>query len=212
MLEQGRSWGLRAEHTLPLAGGRFLRTGLELATGRLDYQGSGTLDQVPDSRAEARLLLGQDLALGARAVLAPYLGFGLRMTWNDLRGTTSTGARGYRREASLLYLPAGCALRLALGGGWVLAPAAEYAWLLQGRAVSRLGDAGSGLATAVNHPAGGHGCLLRLDLERGRWRFGPWLQSWTLGASERVPIGRGYAAQEPGNTTREAGLGFTWRF
>jgi len=95
---------------------------------------------------------------------------------------------------------------LVLGGGWVCVPAAEYDWVLGAREVSRLGDAGTGLGDAVNHP--GHGWRVQAMLERGRLALGPWVQGWSLDASDTVPVGRGYTAQEPGNATREAGLGY----
>ena len=72
----------------------FLRVDLRVSRGILDYEGSGTLEDVPDWLVEARALYGRDLPLGSRVSLSPYFGLGFRYLKNDLRGTTSTGAAG----------------------------------------------------------------------------------------------------------------------
>lgn len=210
--QEGALWGAAAGCTLSAGDRLFLRAGLDWAQGRLRYQGSGTLDGVPDSRLEARLTLGRDFSPSPGVALAPYAGLGLRLAWNDLRGTTSSGARGYRREAALQFLPLGCTLRVALGGAWVLAPAAEVAWVFKAREVSRFSDAGQGLDDAFNRAGSGQGRRLAVLLEHGPCSFGPWLQTWEVGASDQTAIGRGFTAQEPLNRTREAGLTLTWRF
>jgi hypothetical protein len=210
--ERGVMAGLSAAYGFPFGRRARLRADLEYLQGRLRYRGSGILDGVPDTRLEPRLTFGWDCFPWARAGLSPYLGYGLRLTWNDLRGTTSTGARGYRRDATYRYLPLGCTARVAAGRGWVLAPTLEYDWLLGARVASMLGDANTSFTEAINHPGGGHGVRASVLAERGRVAFGPWVQSWSLGASETVPIGAGYTAQEPGNRTLETGLAVTWRF
>ena len=211
--ETGARWGLVAGWVQPVPGGSgWLRGGLEVATGRLRYQGSGTLDGVPDTRLEGRGVAGQDFLAAPDLVLAPYLGLGQRQVWDDLRGTTSSGARGYRRETRLVYLPAGGTARMELGGGWTGSFTAEYDWVLSARATSRLGDAGTGLDTALTRPGGGHGFRLELNLGRGQLAFGPWLQGWDMQASDTVPVGQNTFAQEPANRTREGGLLVTWRF
>lgn len=210
--EQGMAWGALAGGTVAAGLGWHLGAGLEWDHGRVRYQGSGSRSGVPDDQLDCHLALGRDWALGQRAVLAPWTGFGVRMEWNDLRGTTSTGALGYRRASTLKYVPLGCAVRVALGCAWVFAPMVEYDWVVRARAVSRLGDAGTGLGTALNHPDSGHGWRLEVMAETRRTAFGPWLRYWSLGASDTVPVGQGYRAQEPGNSTLEAGVRATWRF
>jgi hypothetical protein len=44
----------------------------------------------------------------------PYAGLGFRYLYNDLRGTSSTGAIGYRRESHYFYVPLGVTLRVPL--------------------------------------------------------------------------------------------------
>ena len=210
--EQGLGWGALAGAAFSAGRGWHLRTGLEWDHGRIRYQGSGSMSGVPDDRLDVDLALGPDWVLGPRTVLAPFTGFGVRMEWNDLRGATSTGAMGYRRESSLKYVPLGCAVRVALGCAWVLVPAVEYDWVAQARMVSRLGDAGTGLGTAINHPDSGHGWRVGVTAETGRTAFGPWLRYWRLGASDKVAVGRGYWAQEPENRSLEVGFRATWRF
>jgi len=63
---------------------------------------------------------------------SPYAGFAFRYLYNDLRGTTSTGAIGYRRDSSYFYVPLGVTLRMQLGSDWALAPQVEYKGLIHG--------------------------------------------------------------------------------
>jgi hypothetical protein len=67
--------------------------------GELGYLGSGTLDGVPDHLLEVRMLAGRDYPRGSLA-WSPYVGAAFRYLYNDLRGVSSTGQRGYRRESA----------------------------------------------------------------------------------------------------------------
>lgn len=208
-----RTWAAGASWTLAGGAGRpFLTLEGEAGTGSGRYQGSGTLDGVPERRTDFRIRAGRDFFPSPRLVLAPYLGWGQRDLGSDLRGVTSSGALGYRRESTYRYLPAGCTARVPAGPGQALAATVEYAFLLGGTQVSRLSDAQLGFRDAVNHQAGGHGFRLALTLERGRAAFGPWLRTWDIAASDTVLVGRATAAQEPRNHTRELGVGLDWRF
>jgi hypothetical protein len=203
----GTKWGAAVGCTLPgLPGGCHLQAGLEASWGALGYRGSGSLERVPEVRLEPRILLGRDFAPAAWLGLSPFIGFGQRSAWNDLRGTTSTGARGYRRESRVRYLPVGCWLRVPVGPGRLLAGCLEWDPVLQARAISRFTDVGGGYQDAINHPGGGRGFRTCILFESGTCSVGPWLQEWRLDRSEWTPIGRGTRAQEPANRTREAGL------
>jgi hypothetical protein len=203
----GTKWGAAVGYTLPgLAGGCHLEAGLEASWGGLTYQGSGTLERVPDSRLEPRILVGRDFAPAGWLGLSPFIGFGQRSTWNDLRGITSTGASGYRRESRVRYLPVGCWLRVPVGPGRLLAACLEWDPVFQARAISRFTDVDGGYQDAINHPGGGQGFRTSIRFESGAWSVGPWLQEWRLDRSDQVPIGRGTLALEPASRTREAGL------
>ncbi|MGC2517834.1 MAG: outer membrane beta-barrel protein [Burkholderiales bacterium] len=185
---------------------------LRLAYGRLKYEGSGTADSEPDLILETRAAVGRDFFPGGGVSLSPYLGLGYRYLFNDLRGTSSTGAIGYRRYSTYVYVPLGLTTRFSAGESWVIAPTVEYDYLIRGTQKSQLTDAGLGFTDATNEQDKGRGYRLSLMVENGFWAFGPWTQYWNIKDSDIVPIGFGRGAQEPRNQTREYGLELKYRF
>jgi hypothetical protein len=179
--------------------------------GELEYQGSGTLRGVPDYLFEMRALVGKDMRAGG-VVWVPFVGLGYRSLYNDLRGTTSTGALGYRRLSRYWYVPMGLGLRLGIGAGLVLAPQVEYDAFTSGRQRSYLGDTGIGFNDVTNRQHHGRGYRAQLMLEGRRWAFGPWTHYWKVKDSDIQPIGLGFAGLEPANWTRESGVELRYRF
>lgn len=177
----------------------------------LEYQGSGVLTDVPDYILELRVLAGRDYAAGS-VLWSPYLGAGFRYLHNDLRGVTSTGAIGYRRESNYFYLPLGVTLRMPLAGGWVFAPLLEYDVFVHGVQRSYLSDTGLGLPDVSNEQSRGRGYRVQLMFESRRWTVGPWLHFWDVEDSEPQTIAPGLAVYEPANETREAGVELRYRF
>jgi len=193
----------------------FARLELRASYGSLDYAGTGTISGVPDYIVEARGLVGTDLA-GANASLSPYLGFGYRYLFNDLRGYGSNSG-GYRRYSTYLYVPVGVTVRFPMRNGWVLAPTLEGDIFLQGTQVSNLSDTGiPGYIDVTNRQDSGKGYRASAMLERGRWAFGAWMQYWHIGASDvqfaGVVQGIPRTGQEPENFTREYGIEARYRF
>jgi hypothetical protein len=180
--------------------------------GSLDYEGSGTMGNVPDSIIEARAVIGRDYVVSDNVALSPYIGLGFRYLYDDLRGYTSTGAAGYRRYSYYIYAPIGMTLRVRTGDQWVIAPTLEYDAFLGGRQYSKLSDANLGLPDASNTQKQGRGYRAYLMLETGHWSFGPWLHYWNIKDSDIVPIAPGLAGMEPANWTREYGLELRYRF
>ncbi len=210
---KGDRLGVTGAYTLTGSNRAYGRVELRLSYGELDYQGSGTLNNVPDQLFEARLLAGRDYAAGAKLVWSPYLGFGFRYLYNDLRGTTSTGAIGYRRDSSYFYVPLGVTLRMQLGSDWTMAPQVEYKGFVHGVQRSYLSDTGiPGLNDVTNQQRHGRGYRVQLMFESRRWSFGPWLDYWDIKDSDVQPIGMGLAGYEPANWTREAGVELRYRF
>ena len=192
----------------------YSRIDLRASYGKLKYesQGTGTMDDVPNSIAEARAVVGKDFLVSDNVALSPYIGLGYRYLYNNLRGYSSTGADGYRRYSHYVYVPVGVTLRMRTGGQWVIAPTLEYDAFLGGKQYSKLSDTNSGLSDASNKQNDGRGYRAYLMLENGHWSFGPWLQYWNIKDSDIVPIGLGKAAMEPANWTREYGLELRYRF
>ena len=190
----------------------YTRIDLRASYGSLKYEGSGTLDDVPDWISEARAVVGRDYLMGNSAALSPYIGLGYRYLYNDLRGYSSTGAVGYQRVSQYVYVPVGLTARFRTGERWVIAPTVEYDAFLGGRQYSKLTDTGIGYSDASNRQHDGRGYRAYLMLESGHWAFGPWLHYWKIKDSDIVPIGLGYTAMEPANWTREYGVELRYRF
>jgi len=208
---KGERVGAAASYTFASERRTYSRFEVRWSYGELEYEGSGTLQGVPDYVLEARVLAGRDYAAG-RLAWSPYLGAGLRLLHNDLRGVSSTGQRGYRRESSYFYVPLGLILRVPLGAGWVLAPRLEYDGFVRGVQRSYLSDTGLGANNVTNGQRRGRGYRVQLMLEGRRWSLGPWLDYWKVKDSDVQPIGLGLAGLEPANWTREAGVEVRYRF
>ena len=211
---EGERMGFVGAYTATAPNRVFTRIDLRVSYGLLEYEsvGTGTLDDVPDWLAEARVVVGRDYLPGDSYALSPYIGFGYRYLYNDLRGYTSTGAVGYQRYSRYYYIPVGLTARFRAGGRWVIAPTAEYDLFLKGRQESKLSDTGLGLPDVKNDQNNGRGYRAYLMFENGRWAFGPWFHYWKIKDSEIEPIGGGLAVLEPENSTREYGLELRFRF
>lgn len=210
----GSQSGVRGAYTRGFADTLFGRTEVRAAYGEPDYRSadSGGADAQPNFIFETRALIGRDFFPAAGVALAPYAGIGYRYLYSDLRGETSTGAVGYRRYSQYAYLPFGLAARFGLGEQWVLVPTVEYDYFVAGRQQSMLSDTGLGLADAKNRQNKGLGYRAALMLEHGHFRVGPWVQVWTIKASETVRVSATLVGREPRNDTREAGLAVDYRF
>lgn len=207
----GERIGATVAYTVANERRTYMRFELRYSYGELEYQGSGTLDGAPDHLFEVRSLAGRDFRTGA-LVWSPYLGFGMRYLYNDLRGITSTGAIGYQRESNYFYMPLGITLRVPLGEHWVLAPQIEYDGFLKGAQHSYLADTGLGFNNVTNWQRRGRGYRAQLMFEGRRWSFGPWMNYWQIKDSEIQPIGAGFIGLEPENWTRESGVELRYRF
>lgn len=190
----------------------FIQFEVRYADGRMKYEGSGIKKDVPEKTVEGRMVFGKDFFPRVNSSLTPYVGLGFRYLHSDLRGTTSTGALGYRRTSHYTYLPFGLNMRFNLSSGWILAPTGEFDVFLGGRQESVLSDTGLGYSDASNGQEKGYGYRAALFFEKGRIAFGPWLHYWSIQKSDLSDVGRGRVAYEPKNWTREIGTEFRYRF
>jgi len=204
--------GVTGAYTYTGAGQWFFKVDGRYAYGSLKYQGAGTLDSVPDSILETRGVFGKDYFPRSDVSLSPFAGLGYRYLYNDLRGTSSTGAVGYRRYSNYWYVPLGLTSRINVNGQWVIAPTIEYDYFISGTQISQLTDTGLGYSDATNTQDNGYGYRLSVFAEVGSWAFGPWMNYWSIEDSDIVPVGFGFGAREPKNETREYGLEVKYRF
>ncbi len=210
----GNRGGILGAYTFTDARHVFSKIDVRESYSRLKYQsnGTGTKNDIPDFIVEVRAVAGMDILLGSSVSLSPYLGLGYRYLYNDLRGYSSSGAVGYRRESNYVYAPLGLTTRVRLGEGWVLAPTVEADIFIQGRQKTYLSDANSGVHDVINSQDRGRGYRGYLMFEKDQWVFGAWMHWWRIRDSDIQPIGGGFRGLEPENWTREAGLELKYRF
>jgi hypothetical protein len=193
----------------------FAKLDLRASYGPLDYRGSGTMSGVPDLILETRILVGFDL-IGQGASLSPYAGWGYRFLYDDLRGYSSTNAKGYRRYSNYVYVPIGLTMRLSLGGGWSLVPTLEADVFMYGKQNTKLSDFNPAVDDVSNRQDTGRGHRVSIMFERDSWAFGAWNNYWHIDDSQCVPPqvvnGVCQGAHEPQNYTREYGLELRYRF
>ena len=217
MRVQGPHAGLIIQMTGDIGGQWFLRADGRAAGGAPDYKGSGEIDSNSNYIAEARITVGRDL-LWRRFGVAPYAGLGYRHVYNDLRGTTTTGARGYQRYSHYFFAPVGLQPSMRFFNGDRLTLTAEFDPLIRGWQKSSLGDATAGYPTLINEQKTGFGARADLMYKTDGWSFGPFMNYWSIGTSA-IDCSRGtgssatyVCATEPQNHTLEYGFQFRYRF
>ena len=223
MSTKGDKLGVGHLGALVMNGDWFIKDDVRFANGAVDYVGSGYQAGVPDWYVEARGLIGRDIQFG-EAVFAPYVGIGYRHLLNDLRGYSSDGSIGYRRESNYLYVPIGVTHRFRLQDSAVWSTTFEFDKLLSGRQFSRLSDlvGHNGYSDAPdisNVQSGGFGFRADMMYEMDDWAFGPFLNVWRIDKSDSVvrPITSNnvvtwYSFTEPQNRTKEFGMRMKFRF
>lgn len=185
-----------------------LRGEMHFKSGKVDYNSNltGQMNGKDDHYLEGRALIGREYDLGTYA-LTPYLGIGTRQLRNDLRGFSSTGRPGYRRENRLSYLPFGMTSKLKLNNGKPLHSTVEYRHLLRGLQDARLSDSSALESDVRLKQGGGFGLYTQFMLQLGTLSVGPTLSYWQLDQSD--PVG---AYSEPRNKTYEFGLKLAYQF
>jgi hypothetical protein len=182
--------------------------------GKMDYSGSGSLDDIDDRVLETRLLLAHVLHYGPNQWI-PFGGLGYRRLEDDLGGlTTTTGARGYDRTSQYLYLPIGVEGILPFDQQWTLKPSAEFDYLIKGRQESDLSQVGNGLSDIENDQNSGFGlrAALMASTKVGSVSIdvGPYIRYWHIDQSDIAAVTqRGVTVAggfEPENETVETGL------
>jgi len=136
-------WDKREKFAFFRLDGRFSWSSVDY-----DSQNTGDLSGLEDYMTEIRGVVGYELPIKETATLMPYAGFGTRYLSDDLRGTTTTGNWGYRRE-SRYYLPIGIEVKISPRNGWLIGFMAEYDYFLTGAQRSHLEDGGLSIQDSV---------------------------------------------------------------
>lgn len=220
MSQKATKVGIDYNGAMALSNDWFVRGDLRYATGKTDYSSpaSGTKNGNPDWYYELRGTFGRDFSMGTYS-LSPFAGLGYRYLFNDIRGRTSTGAAGYRRESIYYYLPIGATHRLKLESAARLLTTLEYDYLINGKQKSYFSDVTTLYPDVTNNQHKGYGIRGSMYYEKDNWSFGPWFQYWNIDKSDLAPftvtvLGVTYTgnAWEPKNTTTEYGLRLGYKF
>lgn len=211
MKEEGYMYGFNGSYTyrddfMLKAEGRF-------SFGQVDYTSpwSGTLDNLDDYIVELRGLVGHDF-ISKTSTYTPYIGLGYRYLYDDLRGITSSGARGYRRKSNYFYTPIGIEALTTVNGSWSIAAVLEYDYFLFGVQHSLLSDAGLGegdISNVQNYGTGFRGSI-KIQIEDAEidYTIEPYFIYWDIDDSELelIPGGGGSYGYEPANNSTEYGI------
>lgn len=220
MSQKATKVGIDYNGTMALSNDWFVRGDLRYATGKADYSSpaSGTKNGNPDWYYELRGTFGRDFSMETYS-LSPYTGLGYRYLFNDIRGATSTGAIGYRRESQYTYLPVGVTHRLKLESTARLSTTLEYDYLINGEQKSHFSDVTILYPDLTNNQHKGYGIRGSMYYEKDNWSFGPWFQYWNIDKSDLAPftvtvLGVTYTGNvwEPKNTTTDVGLRLGYKF
>ncbi len=208
MSNAGLKYGFGGAATGVIAGDWFARLEGRYAFGDVDYNGSGTLNDATDETFELRVLGGYDIAMG-RVVVSPYAGFGYRNLFNDLRGTSTTGARGYRRDSQYVYIPLGVEPRYQIDRNSRVSLKLEVDPILGGWQESHLSDTGiPGLSDVTNKQNIGYGFKGELMYQYWRLSLGPYVNFWHIRDSDPAECDGVWCFVEPNNKTLEYGVQF----
>jgi hypothetical protein len=218
MALEGKKIGLTGSFTQAYGDGWYWGGDARYASGNTDYTSAGTGEKSanPDNYFDARVVLGKDLDLGNQ-LLAPYAGLGYRYLNNDLRGYSTTGAAGYRRTSSYIYLPLGITYRFSAGSEARWSTTFEYDYLIQGTQRSYTTDSPTGGYTSDlnNQQSNGYGLRLNLAYETANWSAGLFYHYWNIADSDigvYTSPGFVHTGYEPHNITREVGVQIKYRF
>jgi hypothetical protein len=178
--ETGYKIGFLGSGTATFGDKMFATVDFRYALGQVDYSsGSGKLGGVPDNLWEIRGIIGRDFTYRDLYDVSPYVGFGYRNLYDDLRGTTDLGAHGYQRTNNRMYIPLGVTPRVRIDGDSRLAMNIEYDFLIHGEQESDLSDAGFGDPNVLNQQSSGYGLRGELMWEQADWSIGPFLITGT---------------------------------
>ncbi len=211
--------GVNASYTYKV-GIAFLTANAIADVGYLNYKsnGTGTLNGKWDFTGDFRLLGGADLISNESFGISPFTGLGYRLLFDMGRNrTTSTGAIAYDRLSQYFYVPVGLAFSF-VAGNWILRPTAEYDYLVRGKQISYLSQAGASgdVGNRQTHGYALRGTLLaETGTPWGRIAFGPFVRYWNIGESKPAFFtiaGVPFEGFEPHNTTLEAGATLRFHF
>ena len=194
---------------------------MDFSDGHADYssKSTGKAFDEKQNKFESRLKVGKNFFPAKDLILTPYVGFGVRVK-SDYGGdqNSTTGAIGYDRRSTYLYIPVGLKLKMHYNTDWAFETFGEVDIFLQGKNYSD----STVLGPSVTHTQkNGYGLkagfeTIKFLRNKHAIAFGPYVNFWHIKDSDKV-VTREYngtlvSSMEPDNKTLEAGLAVRYRF
>ncbi len=195
-------WMLKAE-------GRF-------SYGKVDYTGSGTVDNIDDYMLEFRGLWGCDISVLKSSTLTPFIGIGYRYLNDGFDKATG----GYEREQSYFYSPIGIETSSELKNGWSIGVILEYDIFWSGKNKSHFSDITPAYNNLEFNQDEGYGCRGSVKFQKKGEKFDfviePFIRYWNIKQSDQDILsiyGFPYAYYvEPNNNSTEIGCKLVLKF
>jgi len=215
MKEEGTMIGIGASYTYH--NGVMIKVAGRYSYGLVDYQNSGTINNIDDIIFEIRALGGYDFKISNSFTMTPFIGLGYRYLEDDAAGRiSSTGAYGYLRESRYYYSPIGIEAVNVFDKGWSAGVILEYDYFWKGKQKSYFSDVDPGLNDIVNDQNGGYGVRGSINIKKQTDRvfyvIEPFVRYWNIDKSDvqnmtyyGTVIGTGW---EPKNESTEIGVKF----
>ncbi|MHC4122289.1 MAG: outer membrane beta-barrel protein [Planctomycetota bacterium] len=216
MEEKGIMYGICGSYTCRYDS-YMLRVEGKYSYGQVDYENSGTKDNIDDYIFEFRCLVGEGFSISETTTCTPYAGFGYRYLNDDLAGKTSTGANGYEREQEYFYSPVGIETVTELENGWSIGVTLEYDIFWNGGNESHFSDITPAYNDLEFDQDKGHGCRGSIKFQKKAEKLNfiiePFLRYWHVKESDSdLLIATSTYYVEPKNTSTEYGIKFAAKF
>lgn len=212
MEEEGYLLGLMSRFVY-YEGNLFRTLEISYAGGYMDYDGSGTIENIPNEIFEIRGLLGHDLAYIADYKISPYFGLGYRYLIDDSSDlVSSTSAGDYERKQSYFYFPIGIELKKQNAiYGWMLSASVEYDLLIGGESTVYIGDTEDLYFTQDE----GHGTRISMSFTRDYHNglaltVAPFYRYWSISESDMDYDTNNYGWVIPDNHSEEFGISLSF--
>lgn len=215
MSEKGPMFGIGAAYTY--RNGVMIKVAGKFSYGLVDYQNSGTLNNIEDIMLEIRTLGGYDFKISSSFTMTPFIGLGYRYLKDNMSGKiTSTGAKGYLRESNYYYSPIGIEAVNVFHNGWSAGVILEYDYFWKGMQKSYLSNVLAGYNDIENNQNSGYGMkgsiIIKKQTDRVFYAIEPFIRYWNIDKSDvqnwtfyGTVIG---TAWEPKNESTEIGVRF----
>lgn len=210
MEEKGSLSGVVAQIMSNKAGG-ISALDVLYSTGEMDYQGSGTIDDIPNELFEIRGILGREYMHDSGWKIIPYIGLGYRHLNDDSSGmVSSTSAHGYERDQVYYYSPVGIHfIGEQFTSEWTFHGNIEFDYLILGRNNSYLSSVqGHEDLSFTQHDGYGSRFSLGLSKSVGKrvsLKLDLFYKYWDIEDST-IDYDYGTAMIEPENHSKEMGV------